>query len=148
MPVEFVQGDLFEIAGVSALAHGCNCAGAMGKGIAIEFRRRWPAMFEEYRRLCKSHEFRLGDVFVWEQNGITIFNLGTQRSWKSKAEPAAIERGLSETIRIAEQKKIHVIALPRIGAGLGGLDWSMVKRLIEGIAKDTKVKLLVVSKVE
>lgn len=45
-----------------ALGHGCNSAGAMGKGIAVEFRRRWPAMFDEYKRRCADGSFKLGDL--------------------------------------------------------------------------------------
>ena len=67
MPIGFETGDIFATLGVSAFAHGCNCAGAMGKGIAVSFRERWPKMYEEYRRRCKAGEFKLGDVFIWEK---------------------------------------------------------------------------------
>lgn len=80
MPVTFETGDLFSTAEIGAFAHGCNCAGAMGKGIAVSFRERWPEMYEEYRRLCKAGDFALGDVFVWEVGGEAVFNLGTQKS--------------------------------------------------------------------
>lgn len=60
MGIEERVGDLFDAVDVDALAHGCNCAGAMGAGIVVEFRRRWPAMFEESRRRCAA-----GDVWSW-----------------------------------------------------------------------------------
>ena len=52
--VHFIkEGDIFSLKGVSSYAHGCNCAGAMGKGIALQFRNRYPAMYKEYKLLCQ-----------------------------------------------------------------------------------------------
>jgi O-acetyl-ADP-ribose deacetylase (regulator of RNase III) len=143
MSVDFKIGDLFATPGVQAFAHGCNCAGAMGKGIAVSFKQRWPKMYEEYRRRCKSGEFGLGDVFLWKEGGTFVFNLGTQRSWKTTAELWAIEQSLAEMVKMAEAEKIEVLALPRIGAGLGGLDWEDVKTRIIKIAENTRLRILV-----
>lgn len=52
MPTTFVQGDMFAMPHIRALAHGCNGAGAMGKGIAVEFRPRFPAMDTEHEERC------------------------------------------------------------------------------------------------
>ena len=143
MPVEFVSGDLFKDTSLDGLAHGCNCAGAMGKGIATEFRRRFPKMYEEYHRLCKANEFQLGDVFVWTQSSPVVFNLGTQKTWRTKAELSAIERSVGEMIRIAGRTGIGRIGLPRIGAGLGGLEWEEVKALLSNLGAKTSVTLIV-----
>ena len=91
MPTAFVAGDLFSQANLDALAHGCNCAGAMGKGIAVEFRKRFPKMYAEYKKRCRDETFSLGDIFCWHDEAVTVFNLGTQRSWRAKAESWAIE---------------------------------------------------------
>ena len=77
MPVKFVSGDLFATKNPTAFAHGCNCAGAIGKGIAKEFKRPWPAMFKLYHHLCSEKRFQLGDVFVWEVR-CTINGVATQ----------------------------------------------------------------------
>src|SRR3954454_22325644 len=69
MPIEFVSGDLFDNAhGVRAFAHGCNCQGSMGAGIAKTFRARYPAMSEVYRSRCKAEprQFNLGDCWLWK----------------------------------------------------------------------------------
>ena len=142
MPVVFTSGDIFE-QGPKALAHGCNCAGAMGKGIAKEFKRRWPKMFKEYRRRCAVGEFYLGDVFVWKENGWTIFNLGTQKTWTTKANPNAIEQSLRRMLDLAKQMDVRQIDLPRIGAGLGGLDWEVVREVIEKVATSSPITLRV-----
>lgn len=141
MPVSFETGDIFATAGICGYAHGCNCAGAMGKGIAVSFRKRWPAMYEEYRRQCRAGNFNLGNVFVWEEGGAVVFNLGTQKSWTTKAELWAIETSLVEMIHLAEQRGILQIALPRIGAGLGGLDWNDVRSTLLSLGNKTDATL-------
>ena len=65
MPVRYIAGDLFaNRVGAQALAHGCNCPGSMGAGIAVGFRDRYPEMYAEYRRRCKTspRELNPGDV--------------------------------------------------------------------------------------
>ncbi len=55
MPIRYVAGDLFaNDYQAQALAHGCNCQGSMGAGIAVGFREHYPAMYEEYHRRCKA----------------------------------------------------------------------------------------------
>jgi O-acetyl-ADP-ribose deacetylase (regulator of RNase III) len=143
MPAKLTSGDLFKVQDLPALAHGCTCAGAMGKGIAAEFRRRWPAMYEEYRARCANGTFSLGDVFVWQEGERTIFNLATQRSWRTKAEIEAIEEALHRMVELAEAMQIPRIGLPRIGAGLGGLEWARVRYPIERVAASNLVTLIV-----
>lgn len=58
------KGDIFRIDGVSSYAHGCNCAGAMGKGIAVQFKSKYPDMYLEYKQLCKENKFCPGDVLI------------------------------------------------------------------------------------
>jgi O-acetyl-ADP-ribose deacetylase (regulator of RNase III) len=141
MPVVFTKGDLFATEGLTAYAHGCNCAGAMGAGIAIEFRKRWPRMYEEYALRCADRRFQLGDVFVWSEDGATIYNLGTQAHWRKKAQIPALARALRAMTTLATNAGIERIGLPRIGAGLGGLDWVRVKRVLAEVGAETPVKL-------
>jgi O-acetyl-ADP-ribose deacetylase (regulator of RNase III) len=143
LPFEVRIGDLFEDASLPALAHGCNCAGSMGRGIAVEFRQRWPAMYQAYRRECKEGRFRPGSVFVWEADEKTIFNLGTQPVPRPSAKLDYIEAALREAVRIAESKDIPVIGMPRVGAGYGGLQWADIRPVVESIAAESGVLLLV-----
>jgi O-acetyl-ADP-ribose deacetylase (regulator of RNase III) len=143
MPAVFTKGDIFAAEGITAYAHGCNCAGGMGAGIAIEFKRRWPAMFDEYAARCTAGRFRLGDVFVWTADGTTVFNLATQEHWKKKAQLPALAASLRKMIELATHAGITHIGLPRIGAGLGGLDWMRVKRVLNEVGAETKVTLTV-----
>ncbi|MDP9035350.1 MAG: macro domain-containing protein [Myxococcota bacterium] len=143
MAALFTKGDIFTAEHLRAYAHGCNCAGAMGAGIAIEFKRRWPRMFEEYAARCADGRFRLGDVFVWSEAGQTIFNLGTQEHWRKKAQIPALTKSLVKMLELASHAGIDRVGLPRIGAGLGGLDWTRVKKVITEAGKDSPVTMVV-----
>jgi O-acetyl-ADP-ribose deacetylase (regulator of RNase III) len=135
MPIEYVSGDLFDnVHCAEALAHGCNCQGSMGAGIAVGFKDRYPAMSEVYRARCKAkpRQFNLGDAWLWKaDNQPWVFNLGTQEGyWRSRATYETIETALTNMLRQAEAGGIRRIAMPRIGAGLGGLSWHKVKEVI------------------
>ncbi|MFY0256485.1 macro domain-containing protein [Chitinophaga sp. 30R24] len=143
MAVFFIKGDLFNYPGLTAYAHGCNCAGAMGKGIALDFKIRYPKMYEEYKVRCKNGTFKLGSIFVYSSPPFTVFNLGTQKNWRTKAELSAIMESLSLMLNFADDNGISQIGLPRIGAGLGGLVWDEVKEVIVHTAKDSIVNLIV-----
>jgi len=145
MSVIYTKGNIFLLnKEVIAFAHGCNCAGSMGKGIAVTFRKKWPEMYQEYKRRCSKKQFKLGDVFYWQEEGYQIFNLGTQKHWRSKAELNAIKKAITTMLTLAEQQAIRTIALPKIGAGLGGLNWQVVKDAIQQIAEQTQITLIVV----
>jgi O-acetyl-ADP-ribose deacetylase (regulator of RNase III) len=148
MPIQFVAGNLFENTfGAQAFAHGCNCQGAMGAGIATQFRESYPAMYEEYRRRCKAkpREFNLGDAWLWKADDQpSVFNLGTQEGyWRARACYHAIEQALSNMRQRADQEQIHSIAVPRIGVGYGGLSWTKVREIIERVFADWSGTLIV-----
>ena len=139
MPIEYVASDLFvNRFHAEALAHGCNCQGSMGSGIATGFRDRYPEMFEEYRRRCKAkpRQFNVGDVMLWKGKP-SVFNLATQENyWRARATYEAVEQALRGMRERAEQEGITSIAMPRIGAGYGGLSWKKVRAVIESVFGD------------
>lgn len=143
MPTELTKGDIFATEGITAFAHGCNCAGTMDTGIAVAFKKRWPRMFEEYAARCADGRFALGDVFVWSDGAATVYNLATQTHWKKKAKIPALAMAMRKMVGLAAHAGIEKIGLPRIGAGLGGLDWVRVKRVMTEIGEETKVTLVV-----
>ena len=139
------RGDIFNIKGINSYAHGCNCAGAMGKGVALQFKKKFPLMYKQYKDLCASGKYQLGDVFLYQFDEGFVFNLATQQSWKTKADKDAIRTSLTKMFDIACKYDITQIALPKIGAGLGGLDWIEVKLIIENVAsKYANINLYVV----
>lgn len=140
MPVEYVSGDLFANRfEAESLAHGCNCAGSMGAGVAVGFRERYPEMYEEYRRRCKAKPptFTLGGVFFWrDTDKPAVFNLGTQPRPARGATYEAVEAALKAMRETADAEKITSIAMPRIAAGYGGLSWKKVRALVDAAFAD------------
>ncbi|MDN4028666.1 macro domain-containing protein [Chryseobacterium gambrini] len=130
------EGNIFALNGVFNFAHGCNCAGAMGKGIALQFKIKFPQMYIEYKKLCKENSFSLGNIFIYKYENGVIFNLATQTTWRTKADISAIEIALEKMLSYSHLNNINRISLPKIGAGLGGLNWNDVKRTIEKVSKN------------
>ena len=125
------KGDIFNIPGVTSYAHGCNCAGAMGKGIALQFKDKFPEMYAEYKAMCTAGAYNPGDVFDYCYGEGHIYNLGTQTTWRTKARLEYIEEAVTKMLELASQENVDKIALPAIGAGLGGLRWDDVKIVLD-----------------
>ena len=117
----------------------------MGKGIAVEFKRRWPGMYSLYKEKCETGEFDCGDLFAWQDpaSGRQIFNLGTQKTWRTKATLPAIKASLRKAATYAEQAGIKTVCLPMIGAGLGGLTPEDVKHLMTELLSQSSVHFIV-----
>lgn len=148
MPTYYVTGDLFaNHYSAEAFAHGCNCQGSMGAGIAAGFKQRYPDMYEEYRRRCKAEprQFDLGNAFLWHETGQpAVFNLGTQGGyWHARASYQAVETALRCMKDLADAYNICSIAMPRIGVGYGGLSWKKVRAIVERVFGDWSGTLIV-----
>lgn len=130
------EGDLFE-SGLPAIGHGCNCKGAMGAGIADEFRRRYPEMFWQYRWRCDKGMFTLGGYYAWvAPGGQVILNLATQPNPGPTASLSAIRRAVGSALYACWDWNIPVLGLPQIGCGLGGLKWDDVRAVLIETACD------------
>jgi len=141
------EGDIFKIGDVNNFAHGCNCAGAMGKGIALTFKNKFPQMYSEYKLMCEKKEFKPGDVFDYQDGEFHIYNLATQYSWRTNATLDFIGLSMRRMLQIAESSNVRDIAMPAIGAGLGGLKWYDVKRVIDTVSAESPlVNLYVVER--
>jgi O-acetyl-ADP-ribose deacetylase (regulator of RNase III) len=123
-------GDLFE-SQAQTLVNAVNCVGVMGKGIAEQFKRRFPAMFDDYKRRCKRKDVRLGEPYLYrDSSGIQIVNFPTKDHWRSPSRLADVEHGLDHLAKHAAEWTIASLALPALGCGNGGLEWSDVGPLI------------------
>ncbi|MEJ7731106.1 MAG: macro domain-containing protein [Polyangiaceae bacterium] len=143
MPVMFTKGDLFHDHELRAFAHGVSCAGAMDSGVALAFKKRWPAMFEDYRARCADKRVHLGDVVVWSDEQATVYSLAIQEHWKQKASLAALKRAAVKMVELAEIAGVERIGVPRIGTGMGGLDWQRAKSVLTDAGSKSKVGLIV-----
>ena len=132
--ISYAQGDLLD-AEVDALVNTVNCVGVMGKGIALQFRQAWPENYEEYRRACQHEEVRPGRMFIHDSGRLVkpryIINFPTKKHWKGKSRIEDISSGLDALVEEIHARGIRSIALPPLGCGNGGLDWDVVRNLIE-----------------
>lgn len=118
-----------------------NCVGVMGKGLALEFKRRWPDMYREYRKVCNDRWLRPGGVWLWRgTTDLIIATAATKNHWKDPSNEIWVEcclRGIGDTLKDLS------IALPQLGCGCGGLDWAEVWPLYEkhlgGLDADVEV---------
>jgi O-acetyl-ADP-ribose deacetylase (regulator of RNase III) len=117
----------------------------MGAGIAVQFKKRWPAMYQEYKRRCADGRFNPGDVFVWEADDQVILNLGTEKHWRTGATLDFIERSVRNLLVVCEAERIDAVGMPRIGAGYGGLAWPDVEATLTRASIGSALRLVVVS---
>lgn len=138
-------GNLLE-ADVDALVNTVNSVGVMGKGIALQFRQAYPENFDVYAKACKAGQVRPGRMLVFPTGMLSpkfIINFPTKRHWKGKSKMEDIEKGLIALLDVVRERRISSIAVPPLGCGNGGLDWSEVKeRIITAFSRVPNVKVL------
>jgi O-acetyl-ADP-ribose deacetylase (regulator of RNase III) len=136
--IEFKTGDILR-AEVEALVNTVNCVGIMGRGIALQFKNAFPDNFKAYAAACLREEVQPGKMFVFETGQLSpkyIINFPTKRHWKGKSRIEDIDSGLKALVEEIRHRKIHSIAIPPLGSGLGGLDWADVRPRIEAALSD------------
>jgi O-acetyl-ADP-ribose deacetylase (regulator of RNase III) len=126
-------GNLLD-ADVDALVNTVNTAGVMGKGIALQFKRRFPEMFTAYARDAAAGDIVLGRVHVWPTGQLTgpryVINFPTKGHWRARSRLHDVERGLEDLARVVRDLGIVSLAIPPLGCGNGGLNWDDVEPLI------------------
>ncbi|MCQ8104204.1 macro domain-containing protein [Methylomonas sp. SURF-2] len=135
MSVSTVQGDLLKQLDVDAIVNTVNCVGVMGKGIALQFKKKWPDNFKLYAEACKAGLVKPGQMFIYDAGLLAtpkfIINFPTKDHWRRRSHIEFIQDGLVDLIAQIEARQITSIAIPPLGCGNGGLNWSDVKPLIE-----------------
>lgn len=149
--IHYTQGNLLD-AEVEALVNTVNTVGIMGKGIALMFKEAFPENFRLYAAACKRGEVQIGRMFFTERPPLAgsgrgprwIINFPTKRHWRDRTRPEWVQAGLADLTRLLQEKAIRSIALPPLGCGNGGLEWSAVRPLIEqALAGFPSVEVLV-----
>lgn len=131
--ISYCSGDIFE-SQAEAIVKPVNCVGVMGKGLALQFKERFPGNYEIYKAACARGELVPGRMLVVDAGPASprfIVNFPTKRHWRDKSRLSDIEEGLLALVRDIHDRRIRSIALPALGAGLGGLDWNEVRRRID-----------------
>lgn len=132
--IEIARGNLLT-AEVDALVNTVNCVGYMGKGIALQFKQAFPANFKTYEAACVAEAVVPGRMLIHDNGGLVnprwIINFPTKRHWRGKSRLDDVAAGLSALISDVKRLGIRSIAVPPLGCGLGGLDWAIVRPMIE-----------------
>lgn len=131
--LKFTNDDILK-ANVEALVNTVNCVGVMGKGLALQFKQRFPKNFKAYKKACLQGMVQPGRVFVYEigifERPRYILNFPTKRHWKENSRIDDIRAGLNDLVKIVNELKIKSIAIPPLGCGNGKLFWPEVRKLI------------------
>lgn len=134
--IQFVQGNLFD-APVQALVNPVNTVGTMGKGLALEFKRRFPEIMGAYLDTRSSGALRIGTVLTVDRGTDAsprwIIHLPTKQHWRHPSKLEFVESGLHALVEALYTHQVQSVAVPALGCGLGGLDWLEVRPLIEAI---------------
>ncbi|MFZ4477210.1 MAG: type II toxin-antitoxin system antitoxin DNA ADP-ribosyl glycohydrolase DarG [Saprospiraceae bacterium] len=132
--MEYITGNLLE-AQTEALVNTVNTVGVMGKGIALQFKERFPVNFKIYADACKKGEMQVGKMLVVKEHTLQgekiIINFPTKVEWFKKSQYSYIEAGLKDLAKVIEEHKIKSIAIPPLGCGNGGLKWEKVKPMMD-----------------
>lgn len=124
--VKVIIGDIFK-SKAQTLVNTVNCVGIMGKGIALEFRKRFPEMYEDYLRRCRAKEVKLGQPYLFRSLlPPWILNFPTKDHWRSVAKLEDIVRGLRYLEQHYKEWGFTSLAVPPLGCGQGQLEWRVV----------------------
>ena len=130
--ITYHQGDILQTT-AQALVNPVNCAGVMGKGLARQVKQAHPENFQAYQRACRAGKLRPGTILahrVQAQDPPSelryILNLPTKRHWKDPSRLEDVRAGIAALVRSAARLELQSVAVPALGAGLGGLDWNLV----------------------
>jgi len=127
--IRFVDGNIFQ-ADTQSIVNPVNCVGVMGKGLALKFKTFYPDMYTAYKKECDNGRIIPGKIFVWVIDNydevLHIFNFPTKNDWRDPSEMSYIKNGVHTLIHAMEKHNIHSVAIPALGCGLGGLDWTDV----------------------
>ena len=145
--IEYKTGDILT-EDAEALVNTVNCVGVMGRGIALQFKRAFPENFKAYAAHCKRNEIQPGKMFIFETGEMIsprfIVNFPTKRHWRGKSRIEDIESGLGSLADEIRSRGIRSIAIPPLGSGLGGLNWSDVRsRMQEALSGLDDVRIVI-----
>ena len=112
-----------------ALVNTVNCVGAMGKGIALEFKRRYPEMFEQYTKDCKTQKLKPGNVYYYSHKDRLILNFAIKDDWKFPSKIQWVESCLKQFTDEYRQKNIRSVAFPWMGAMNGRIPLSRIQEV-------------------
>lgn len=128
--LSYVTSNLFE-SPAQTLVNTVNTVGVMGKGIAAEFKQRYPEMFERYAKYCKDGSLDIGKLHLYRTPNKLVLNFPTKKHWRNPSKLEYIEAGLRKFVDTYAAHGIVSVSFPQLGCGNGGLPWEKVQPLME-----------------
>lgn len=131
--VEISDGSIFDLK-ADAIVCPVNTVGVMGKGLAKEFKFRYPECTGPYMLMCRTYGFAMGEVLIVPVDHRPqkyVIHFPTKKSWSSPSKFSDVQLGLSQFPTVLDEQEIRSIGIPALGCGLGGLAWDQVRAVIE-----------------
>jgi O-acetyl-ADP-ribose deacetylase (regulator of RNase III) len=147
--IKYIKGNLFKTQD-KIIAHGCNCKGGFGRGIAGQIKNLYPEVEQAYKTKFFKEGWYLGEIQIVPVKDKVIINCATQYNYYGKDKNyqycnyKAIEKCLREVKKYAEKIKEN-ISIPKIGCGLANGDWKMVESIIKGYFEDSETEITIYS---
>ena len=139
--MKILIGNLFN-SSQKTLVNTVNCVGIMGKGIALEFKNKYPQMFKEYVRLCHDGKIVPGKPYYFSDIfGASVLNFPTKDDWRSPSKLSYIIDGLNWFRQNYEKLGITSIASPPLGCGNGGVTWNVVGPVMYSLLFDLPIDI-------
>lgn len=133
--IRYSEFSVFDV-GVQTIVNTVNCEGVMGAGLALEFKLRYPEMYQDYVKRCEAKELKIGEPYVYKgYENVWILNFPTKKSWRNRSKLEWIKQGLAELFNYYKEWEIESIGFPRLGCDKGGLNWEEVRPAMETCLK-------------
>ena len=140
--IRYIEGDIFK-SPAQVIVNTVNTVGVMGKGIAIEIKKRYPDMFQAYRDICDRRKLKTGSLMLYYEPDHWVLLFPTKENWRNPSRMEYIEAGLAKFCRTYAEKGITSVAFPKLGCGNGELNWSEVQPVMEKYLKDLPIDIYI-----
>ena len=140
--IEITTGDVFQ-SNTQTIVNTVNCVGVMGKGIALEYKKRYPAMFARYQELCDLKLIKVGTLWLYKTDDKWILNFPTKDHWRNPSKIEYLELGLTKFVNNYKDKGITSISFPLLGASNGGLDPQVSLEIMYRYLKNCDIPVII-----
>ena len=149
MTIHYISDDSMFNYQVDCYVNPVNCMGVSGKGLALEFKKRFPEAQKQYEHYCKEGVFTPGRIlWTYPSKNLYLVYFATKNHWKNPSQIEWINEGMywlkyDLTYTYELNTNVKSIAIPALGCGLGGLDWNDVKPIIEKFMENLDVEVYI-----
>lgn len=137
--LKHVTGNIFD-SERHTIVNAVNCVGIMGAGIALEYRLRYPEMFEKYQQFCERQLLDIGKLWIYKADAERwILNFPTKKDWKHPTKEEYLHKGLAKFVDEYKSKGIQSVAFPLLGSDKGGLGKDQSVSILEEYLSDLEI---------